>query len=53
MGKIELEKIPSPKENPFLTERANGLWKKLDKSNKPLSKQEIQKRAKEIKEKNS
>ena len=46
-------KIKDLSKNPFLTERAEILWKRLDKNGKPLSKEEIRRREKEIKKKNS
>jgi hypothetical protein len=45
-------KIGNQRENPFLTDRADALWESLDKQGKRLTKDELLKRSKIIKEKN-
>lgn len=37
--------------NPFLSEKADELWNRLDKAGKPVSKEELLKRARALKEK--
>ncbi len=39
------------RENPFLTDKADALWARLDKNGKPVSKDELVKRANALKEK--
>jgi len=39
------------RENPFLTEKADALWERLGKSSKPVSKEELLKRSKELRNK--
>lgn len=39
--------------NPFLTERAEFLWRKLDKGGAPVSKEELLKRAQDLRKKQS
>ena len=39
--------------NPFLTERRDELWKRLDKEGKPVSKEDLLKRAKAFRAKGS
>ena len=40
-----------PRDNPFLTDKAEDLWKQLDKGGKPVAKEELLKRAKDLKTK--
>lgn len=50
MSKIE-SATSNQKDNPFLTDRADALWEKLSKGGRRLSKEELLKRAKALKEK--
>ena len=52
MPKVEA-KTEYNNENPFLTDKADALWERLDKGGKPLSKEELLKRAKALKDKSS
>jgi len=48
-----MNKPDTPKEdftaNPFLTDQADKLWKKIDEGGKPISKEELLKRIRKIK----
>lgn len=51
MSKTETKTQPE-KDNPFRTDKANELWKRLDKQGKPVSKEELLKRADALKTNN-
>ncbi len=42
---------PSTFTNPFLSEDSEALWKKIEKDAKPISKEEVMKRAQDAKNK--
>lgn len=46
-----MKKIQSKGNNPFLTDKADALWERLDKEGKPISKKDLFKRVKAAKEK--
>jgi hypothetical protein len=39
------------RENPFLTDKASSLWERLNKGGKKITKEELLKRSKKLKEK--
>lgn len=43
--------IKPNRENPFLTDKADALWERLDKNGKPVSKEELLRKASELKRK--
>jgi hypothetical protein len=51
MSKLDTALRKPNGENPFLTDKADALWARLDKNSKSVSKEDLLKRSKELKNK--